>query len=75
MTRRIDVLMQPIGKEIGVLEAPLAKYSPDMIVIFTNMVNQKDLIQRHLNHGWSRYVKNPKLVFVEIGGPRGQANI
>ncbi|SVD00832.1 uncharacterized protein METZ01_LOCUS353686, partial [marine metagenome] len=46
----IDVVLQPLGKEVGVLEAPLAKYKPEILVLITNMEKSIELVEGHLEN-------------------------
>ena len=66
----IDVLLQPLGSAIDVVEAPLAKYQPEIIVLFTNMSEQVDLVVGHLKNNWRKYLKHtPKIITKHIGEP------
>ena len=40
----VDVVLQPIGRTPGVLEPPLAKYKPQIVVLLTSH-------QQYADHG------------------------
>jgi len=66
----VDVVLQPLGMTIDVLEAPLAKYQPEIIVLFTNVTDKADLVKGHLRNNWRKYVKHtPKVIVKDIGEP------
>ena len=66
----IDVVLQPLGKEVGVLEAPLAKYKPEILVLITNMEKSIELVEGHLENQWRKYVKNgPRVISKLIAEP------
>ena len=70
MASTIDVLLQPLGRTIDLVEAPLAKYQPEIIVLFTNMSGQVDLVEGHLKNNWRKYTKHPPLIITKhIGEP------
>ena len=70
VTSTIDVLLQPLGVSIDVIEAPLAKYQPEIIVLFTNMSEQVDLVVGHLKNNWRKYIKHTPLIITKhIGEP------
>ena len=66
----IDVLLQPLGVTIEVLEAPLARYQPEIIVLFTNISDSVKLIEGHLKNLWRKHVKHtPKIIVKHIDDP------
>ena len=66
----IDVVIQPIGDQVGVLEAPLAKYKPEIVVLITNKSKSIELVEGHLKNQWRNYVKNgPRVISKLIGEP------
>ena len=66
----IDVVLQPIGEEVGVLAAPLAKYKPEIVVLITNMEDRPKLVKGHLENKWRGHVKNgPRVISKLIGEP------
>ena len=66
----IDVVIQPLGREVGVLKAPLAKYKPEIVVLITNMEKSIELVEGHLKNQWRNYVKNgPRVISKLIGEP------
>jgi len=69
-TNSIDVLMQPLGVAIEVIEAPLAKYQPEIIVLFTNLLDSVELVEGHIDNLWRKLTKNrPKIVVKHINDP------
>ena len=66
----IDVLLQPLGVTIEVLEAPLARYQPEIIVLFTNISDSVKLIEGHLKNLWRKHVKHtPEIIVKHIDAP------
>ena len=67
----IDVVLQPLGKEVGVLEAPLAKYKPEIVVLITNMEKSIKLVEGHLKNQWRNTAgkHRPRVIPKLIGEP------
>ncbi len=67
----IDVVLQPLGKEVGVLEAPLAKYKPEIVVLITNMEKSIKLVEGHLKNQWRNTAgkHKPRVIPKLIGEP------
>ena len=66
----IDVLLQPLGVTIDVIEAPLARYQPEIIVLFTNLLDSVDLIDGHMKNLWRKHVKHiPRIIVKPIDAP------
>ncbi len=66
----IDVLLQPLGVTIDVIEAPLARYQPEIIVLFTNLLDSVELIDGHMKNLWRKHVKHlPRIIVKHIDAP------
>ena len=66
----IDVLLQPLGFTVDVIEAPLAKYQPEIIVLITNIPDSVKLVEGHIQNLWRKHVKNPpKIIVKHIDAP------
>ena len=64
----IDVLLQPLGSTIEVIEAPLARYQPEIIVLLTNLPGLVERIEGHMNNAWRKHVKHkPRIIVKHIG--------
>jgi len=74
---RVNVILQPLGRTTAVLESPLAKYNPQIIVIFSNedMRDYLKLAKEHIAATWSEYVHNPKIIEIMIGSPYSEETI
>ena len=74
---RVNVILQPLGRTTAVLKSPLAKYNPQIIVIFSNedMRMHLDLAKEHIKNTWSKYVHSPKIDEIMIGSPYGKETI
>ena len=74
---RVNVILQPLGRTTAVLKSPLAKYNPQIIVIFSNeeMEDHVILAKEHINSTWSKYVHNPEIIEVMIRSPYSKDTI
>ncbi len=63
---RVDVVMQPVGRTPGVLEPPLAKYKPQVVVLFTSHASYAEVTQQHIEHTWRHHVYRLPTVLVKI---------
>ncbi len=63
---RVDVVMQPVGRTPGVLEPPLAKYKPQVVVLFTSQASYAEVTQQHIEHTWRHHVHRLPTVLVKI---------
>ena len=68
-TDSIDVLLQPLGVAVEVIEAPLAKYKPEIIVLFTNIMGSVELVKGHIDNLWRKHVKAPQIIVKHIDDP------
>ncbi len=66
MAEEIDVVMQPVGRTPGVLEAPLAKYKPQIVVLFTSQQSYADITIQHIEHSWRIHTNRIPEVIVKI---------
>lgn len=66
MVGEIDVVMQPVGRTPGVLEAPLAKYKPQIVVLFTSNRSYADITIQHIEHSWKSHTNRIPKVIVKI---------
>ena len=66
MAEEIDVVMQPVGRTPGVLEAPLAKYKPQIVVLFTSQQSYADITIQHIEHSWRTHTSRIPEVIVKI---------
>ena len=66
MVEEIDVVMQPVGRTPGVLEAPLAKYKPQIVVLFTSNQSYADITIQHIEHSWKSHTNRIPKVIVKI---------
>jgi DNA-binding transcriptional ArsR family regulator len=72
----VVVLATPLGETIGHLEPAIAKYSPDVLLLFTNMNKPVENVRKHLAGKWSTYCKRPVDVqLVPINEPWRQETI
>ena len=62
----IDVVLQPMGRTPGVLEPPLAKYKPQIVVLITSHHEYADITIQHIEHTWRRHVGRLPHVIVKI---------
>ena len=62
----IDVVLQPIGRTPGVLEPPLAKYKPQIVVLITSHQEYTDITKQHIEHTWRRHIGRLPHVIVKI---------
>jgi len=65
-TNIVDVVLQPIGRTPGVLEPPLAKYKPQIVVLITSHQEYADITIQHIEHTWRRHVGRLPHVIVKI---------
>ena len=66
MAESIDVVLQPVGRTPGVLEPPLAKYKPQIVVLFTSQQSYADITREHIEHSWRKHIRNIPEVIVKI---------
>jgi hypothetical protein len=66
VVHRVDVVMQPVGRTPGVLEPPLAKYKPQVVVLFTSHASYAEVTQQHIEHTWRHHVRRLPTVLVKI---------
>ena len=66
MAEEIDVVLQPVGRTPGVLEAPLAKYKPQIVVLFTSQQSYADITIEHIEHSWKLHTYRIPKVIVKI---------
>lgn len=62
----VDVVLQPIGRTPGVLEPPLAKYKPQIVVLLTSHQKYADITAQHIEHTWRRHIGRLPHVIVKI---------
>ena len=62
----VDVVLQPIGRTPGVLEPPLAKYKPQIVVLLTSHQQYADITVQHIEHTWRRHIGRLPHVIVKI---------
>ena len=62
----VDVVLQPIGRTPGVLEPPLAKYKPQIVVLLTSHQEYADVTAQHIEHTWRRHIGRLPHVIVKI---------
>ena len=64
VTDRLVVIIQPLGREVDVLDAPLNAYMPDITVVITNLAESVDNAKEHLENKWRRIRTTliPKLI-------------
>ncbi|MGB0476339.1 MAG: hypothetical protein ACPGJT_05925 [Candidatus Poseidoniaceae archaeon] len=62
----VDVVLQPIGRTPGVLEPPLAKYKPQIVVLLTSQQEYADITAQHIEHTWRRHIGRLPHVIVKI---------
>lgn len=62
----VDVVLQPIGRTPGVLEPPLAKYKPQIVVLLTSHQEYADITVQHIEHTWRRHIGRLPHVIVKI---------
>ncbi len=74
---RVNVILQPLGRTTSVLKSPLAKYNPQIIVIFSNeeVESYVKLAKEHIKSTWSKYVHDPEIIVVMIGSPYSKDTI
>ena len=66
MAEEIDVVLQPVGRTPGVLEAPLAKYKPQVVVLFTSQESYSDITIQHIEHSWKSHTNRIPKIIVKI---------
>jgi hypothetical protein len=66
MAEFVDVVLQPIGRTPGVLEPPLAKFKPQIVVLFTSHQDFADITIEHIEHKWRKHVRRVPHVIVKI---------
>ena len=66
MTERVRVVMQPVGRTPGVLEAPLDKYKPRVVVLFTSQQSYADVTIDHIQHSWIEHIGDMPKIIVKI---------
>ena len=66
MPEEIDVVLQPVGRTPGVLEPPLAKYKPQIVVLFTSEQSYADITIEHIEHSWRKHIRSLPEVIVKI---------
>lgn len=66
MPDEIEVVLQPIGRTPGVLEAPLAKYKPQIVVLFTSLQLFADVTISHMENAWRKHTRRMPEVIVKI---------
>ena len=62
----VDIVLQPVGRSPGVLEPPLAKYKPQIVVLLTSHQKYADITVQHIEHTWRRHVGRLPHVIVKI---------
>ena len=62
----VDVVLQPVGRTPGVLEPPLAKYKPQIVVLITSHEEYADNTMQHIEHTWRRHIGRLPHVIVKI---------
>ena len=72
----VVVVATPLGETIGHLEPAIAKYSPDVLLLFTNMSKPVENVRKHLSGKWSKYCKRDVVVkMIPIKEPWRQETI
>ena len=66
MVQTVDVVIQPIGRTPGVLEPPLAKYQPQIVVLITSHQEFADITIEHIEYKWRKHVRRVPHVIVKI---------
>ena len=66
MAETIDVVIQPVGRTPGVLEPPLAKYKPQVIVIITSKDEFADDVIENIEKAWIKHTRRMPEVIVKI---------
>ena len=66
MAEVIRVVMQPVGRTPGVLEAPLDKYKPRIVVLFTSQQSYADVTIDHIQHSWIEHIGGMPKIIVKI---------
>ena len=62
----VDIVMQPMGRTPGVLEPPLAKYKPQIVVLLTSHQEYADVTIQHIEHTWRKHIARLPYVIVKI---------
>ncbi|RAH15993.1 MAG: hypothetical protein CMB56_002065 [Methanobacteriota archaeon] len=62
----VDIVMQPVGRTPGVLEPPLAKYKPQIVVLFTSLQEYADTTIKNIEHTWRKHTTRLPSVIVKI---------
>ena len=66
MAETIDVVIQPVGRTPGVLEPPLAKYKPQVIVIITSKDEFADDVIENIEKAWIKHTRRMPEIIVKI---------
>lgn len=66
------VIFQPLGRTPGVLESPIAKFKPDIIVVFTSMQSYADTAIGHVEKTWVNHSRPAKVIVKIIEEPWNQ---
>ncbi|MBQ60165.1 MAG: hypothetical protein CMA66_06450 [Euryarchaeota archaeon] len=62
----VDIVMQPMGRTPGVLEPPLAKYKPQIVVLFTSNQEYADVAIEHIEYSWRKHIARLPHVIVKV---------
>jgi hypothetical protein len=62
----VDVVLQSVGFTPGVLEPPLAKYKPQIVVLFTSEQSLADITIEHVGGPWKKHVNRMPEVITKI---------
>ena len=66
----VDIVLQPVGETPGVLKPPLAKYKPQIVVLFTSDQKYADITLEHIEFGWRKYIgRIPEIIVKVIENP------
>ena len=66
------VIFQPLGRTPGVLEPPIAKFKPDVIVIFTSQQSYADTAIEHTQKTWVNHSRPAEVIVKIIEEPWNQ---
>ena len=62
----VDIVLQPIGRTPGVLEPPLAKYKPQIVVLLTSNLDYAKVAIQHIEHSWRKHVSRTPHIIVKV---------
>lgn len=66
MPEIIDAVIQPLGRTPEVLEAPLAKYKPQVVALITNKEEWSDTTIRNIRSKWIKHTHREPEIIVKI---------